>query len=191
MADGGWRWGCNTAVRHPPSAIRTHDQQRFMELSTFLEYWPSVRNRTRRLIPLIPPDKLEWAPGENRWSLGDQVRHLAGIERWMYVEQLLGGKTRYPGHARDLADGLDAVLAYHDRCHTESMDLLRTMTQEKWTGRSTTAAGTTITTWKWARAMIEHEAHHRGQIYMTLGMLGVATPPLFGLNEQQVLEVSR
>ena len=162
-----------------------------MELSTFLEYWPSVRNRTRRLIPLIPPDKLEWAPGENRWSLGDQVRHLAGIERWMYVEQLLGGKTRYPGHARDLADGLDAVLAYHDRCHTESMDLLRTMTQEKWTGRSTTAAGTTITTWKWARAMIEHEAHHRGQIYMTLGMLGVATPPLFGLNEQQVLEVSR
>ena len=162
-----------------------------MELSTFLEYWPSVRNRTRRLIPLIPPDKLEWVPGENRWSLGDQLRHLAGIERWMYVEQLLGGRTRYPGHTRDIADGLDAVLAYHDRCHAESMDLLRTLTQERWTGRSTTAAGTTITTWKWARAMVEHEAHHRGQVYMTLGLLGVATPPLFGLREDEVLEKSR
>ena len=158
-----------------------------MELSTFLEYWPSVRNRTRRLIPLIPPDKLEWVPGENRWSLGDQLRHLAGIERWMYAETLLGGQTRYPGHTRDLADGLDAVLAYHDRCHQESMELFRTMTLEQWTGRSMTAAGTTITTWKWARAMIEHEAHHRGQIYMTLGMLGVATPPLFGLTEQEVV----
>ena len=162
-----------------------------MELPTFLEYWPSVRNRTRRLIPLIPPDKLEWVPGENRWSLGDQLRHLAGIERWMYVEQLLGGRTRYPGHTREIADGLDAVLAYHDRCHAESMDLLRTMTPEQWTGRSTTAAGTTITTWKWARAMVEHEAHHRGQVYMTLGLLGVATPPLFGLREDEVLEKSR
>jgi len=102
-----------------------------MELSTFLEYWPSVRNRTRRLIPLIPPDQLEWVPGERRWSLGDQVRHLAGIERWMYVETLLGGQTHYPGHKRELADGLDAVLAYHDRCHAESMELLRTMTPNR------------------------------------------------------------
>ena len=158
---------------------------------SFLEYWPSVRNRTRRLIPLIPPDKLEWVPGENRWTLGDQLRHLAGIERWMYGETLHSRPTRYPGHARELADGLDAVLAYHDRCHQETMELLRALTPEQWTGRSLTAAGTSITTWKWARAMIEHEAHHRGQIYMTLGILGVETPPLYGLNEAQVLEASR
>ncbi|HWP70589.1 MAG TPA: DinB family protein, partial [Gemmatimonadaceae bacterium] len=57
--------------------------------------------------------------------------------------------------------------------------------------KSVTPAGTTITTWKWARAMIEHEAHHRGQLYMTLGLLGIATPPLYGLREDQVLEASR
>ena len=83
------------------------------------------------------------------------------------------------------------MLAYHDRCHSETMELLRALTPEQWTGRSLTAAGTSITTWKWARAMIEHEAHHRGQIYMTLGLLDVATPPLYGLNEDQVLEASR
>ena len=43
-----------------------------------------------------------------------------------------------------------------------------------------------ITTWKWLRAMCEHEAHHRGQIYLMLGMLEVPTPPLFGLTSEEV-----
>src|SRR5687768_282631 len=83
-------------------AITIHDSPVVLSLESFLEYWPSVRNRTRRLIPLIPPDKLEWVPVANRWSLGDQIRHLAGIERWMYGETLHGRPTRYPGHTRDL-----------------------------------------------------------------------------------------
>ncbi|HEX6314039.1 MAG TPA: DinB family protein [Gemmatimonadaceae bacterium] len=162
-----------------------------MDHHSFLEYWPSVRNRTRRLIPLIPPDQLEWTPGASRWSLGDQLRHLAGIERFMYAENVHGRPTRYPGHGRELADGLDSVLAYHERCHAEAMELFRALTADQWAGRSVTPAGTTISTWKWLRAMIEHEAHHRGQLYMMLGLLGVAAPPIFGLTEPQLLEVSR
>jgi len=34
--------------------------------------------------------------------------------------------------------------------------------------------------------MIEHEAHHRGQIYLMLGMRGVATPPIYGLTSEEV-----
>lgn len=162
-----------------------------MDLPSFLEYWPSVRRRTRRLLPLVPPGGLEWVPGPGRWSLGDQARHLAAIERWMYAESLAGRPSRYPGHDRALADGLEAVIAYHDRCHAEAMAVLAGITPEQWAGKSTTVAGTAISTWKWARAMIEHEAHHRGQMYLTLGLLGVATPPIFGLSEEQVLDASR
>jgi uncharacterized damage-inducible protein DinB len=158
-----------------------------LDLTSFLDYWPSVRNRTRRLIPLIPEDRLEWTPDPGRWSLGDQLRHLAGIERWMYAETLNGRPTAYRGHGRDLADGLDAVLAYHDQCHAEAMALFRELSPERWAGKTLTAAGTPITTWKWARAMIEHEAHHRGQVYFMLGMFQVATPPLFGLTEPEVI----
>ena len=35
--------------------------------------------------------------------------------------------------------------------------------------------------------MVEHEIHHRGQIYLYLAVLGVPTPPLYGLTEEQVL----
>jgi len=49
-----------------------------------------------------------------------------------------------------------------------------------------TPAGVAITSWKWLRAMAEHEAHHRGQIYLMLGMLDVPTPPLDGLTAEEV-----
>jgi DinB family len=52
-----------------------------------------------------------------------------------------------------------------------------------------TPDGAAITTWKWMRAMVEHEAHHRGQIYIYLAMLEVPTPPLKALSEQ-VAELS-
>ena len=76
-----------------------------IEQGSFLEYWPSVRNRTRRLIPLIPGDRMEWSPGEGRWSFGDTLRHLAGIERWMYAENMHGRPTRYPGRDRPSRTG--------------------------------------------------------------------------------------
>ncbi len=34
--------------------------------------------------------------------------------------------------------------------------------------------------------MLEHEAHHRGQIYLVLGILEVPTPPLYGLTAEEV-----
>jgi uncharacterized damage-inducible protein DinB len=34
--------------------------------------------------------------------------------------------------------------------------------------------------------MCEHQVHHRGQIYLMLNMLEVATPPLFGLTSEEV-----
>jgi uncharacterized damage-inducible protein DinB len=38
--------------------------------------------------------------------------------------------------------------------------------------------------------MVEHEIHHRGQIYVYLSMLGVKTPPIFGLTSEQLKELS-
>jgi uncharacterized damage-inducible protein DinB len=159
-------------------------------LENFLEYWEGARRRTRRVVDCIPPDQIEWSAGPGRWSLGDLVRHLGSIERWMYAENVHGRPSRYPGHGRDLADGFDTVIAYFDRTHDEAMRLFRELTPEQWEGKSVTPAGTPITTWKWMRAMVEHEAHHRGQIYLMLGMLGVPTPPLYGLTEEQVRERS-
>jgi len=156
----------------------------------FLSYVDSVRGRTRRLVETIPPEHIEWTHRDGAFTLGGLVRHIGATERYMFAETARGNPSCYPGHGRELADGRDAVLAYLDSTHAESLDIYRSLTPEMLAGRCTTPAGTSITTWKWLRAMIEHEIHHRGQLYLMLSMLGVRTPPLYGLTEEQLRERS-
>jgi uncharacterized damage-inducible protein DinB len=172
-----------TATSSSPSSVPS--------LETSLDYWESARARTKRVAAVIPADSFEQPWADGRWSLGDLVRHLAGIERGMYAETLSGRPSRYPGHGRELADGRDAALSYLDRCHAESMEHFRALTPEQWQGKCLTPAGTPISTWKWFRAMVEHEAHHRGQMYLILNLMNVPTPPLYGLTEEEVLARSR
>jgi uncharacterized damage-inducible protein DinB len=157
------------------------------DVSTFLDYLSSLHGRTRRVIQCIPPTELEWAPADGKFSFGDIVRHLAGIERHMYGETVQGNPSRYPGHGRALADGYAAVLGYYDRLHDESRAIFAGLSAERLAGKCTTPAGSHITTWKWLRAMLEHESHHRGQLYLMLALRGVKTPPLYGLTEEEVV----
>jgi uncharacterized damage-inducible protein DinB len=160
-------------------------------VAQFLDHLASVHARTRRVVALVPPDALEWAPAPGKFTFGDLARHLAGIERWMYAETVHGRPSRYPGHGRELADGAGAVLAYYDRLHEESRALFAALDDAALDRRARTPAGAEITTWKWLRAMLEHEAHHRGQLYLMLGLRGVAAPPLYGLTSEEVRARSR
>ncbi len=157
----------------------------------FLEYLARVHDRTRRVVLLIPPADLEWAPKPGWFTLGGLVRHLAGIERWMYAENALGRPSRYPGHGRELADGYDGVVAYYDRLHGEARAIFESLDAGAFDRKVTTPAGSPITLWKWLRAMLEHEAHHRGQLYLMLALRGVQTPPIYGLTSEEVLARSR
>jgi uncharacterized damage-inducible protein DinB len=65
-----------------------------------------------------------------------------------------------------------------DRLHSESMDIFARLTDEDLQRKCQTPDHAPITTWKWLRLMVEHEIHHRGQMYLYLAMLGVKTRTL-------------
>jgi uncharacterized damage-inducible protein DinB len=155
-------------------------------VAPFLEYLDRVHERTRRIAVLIGEDDLEWEAAPGRMTPGELVRHLAGIERYMYAENVHGHPARYPGHDRTIADGRIATLDYYDRLHREARDLFAALTDARLGEKCLTPAGTPITVGKWLRAMIEHESHHRGQLYFILGLRGVPTPPIYGLTSEEV-----
>ncbi len=159
-------------------------------IDEFLAYYEKIRGRTHRVIRAIPPQQIEWTYKEGKFTMGDIIRHLATIERHMYAESAQFQPSRYSGCGVDLADGYDNILNFFDRLHEESMTIFSKLTPEDLQKKCTTPGGTSITLWKWLRAMVEHEIHHRGQLYMYLGMLGVETPPLYGLTAEQVEERS-
>jgi uncharacterized damage-inducible protein DinB len=152
----------------------------------FLEYFEKIRQRTLRVVNCIPPERIEWTYQDGKFTLGDLVRHIATIERYMYAENVQQKQSRYPGHGKELADGYENVLAFLDRLHAESMEIFEHLTEDDLNQKCVTPGGVTITTRKWLRAMIEHEIHHRGQIYLYLAMLEVPTPPLYGLTSEEV-----
>jgi len=155
-------------------------------LASFLDYWPKARARTTRVLDHLPASDLEWTWQPGRFTFGDLLRHLAGIERFMYAENVAGRPSRYAGHGIDLAAGLDGVRAYVERCHHEAMAMFGSLHDTRLHERCTTPAGATMPIWKWLRAMVEHEAHHRGQLYMMASMRGLRIPPLYGLTEEEL-----
>jgi uncharacterized damage-inducible protein DinB len=160
-----------------------------MEINTigpFLEYYERIRQRTLRVIERIPPERINWTYKDGKFTFADLIRHIAAIERYMYAENAQLKPSRYPGHGKELADGYANVLAYLQRTHQESVDIFSRLSTEDLSKKCPTPGNVEITVWKWLRAMVEHEIHHRGQLYVYLSLLDVPTSPLYGLTSEEV-----
>jgi uncharacterized damage-inducible protein DinB len=170
--------------------VQGQSTMQIQSLGIFLEYLGKVHQRTVRVARCIPADKVEWSYSDGKFTLGDLVRHIAAIERYMFVETIQGKPSRYAGCGEELASSLEEVLAFLERMHGESVEIISRLSTEDLNRKCITPDGAPITVWKWLRAMVEHEIHHRGQIYIYLAMLGVPSPPLYGLTSEQVKDLS-
>jgi len=161
-----------------------------LTIAPFLDYFDKVRARTMRLVACIPPDKLERRCAESKFTPGDLARHIAATERYVFAESVAGGRNRYAGCGRELADGYDQLVRFMERMHSESMKIFSQLSDDDLQKKCASADGTPMTTWKLLRSMVEHEIHHRGELYAYLGLLGVTVPPLYGLTSEQVQAIA-
>ncbi len=165
---------------------------RVMEISSidsFLDYYERLRERTLRLVAIVPPGKVDWAYMPGKYTIADMLRHMAAMERHMFAENVMMRPSAYNGCGKELADGYEVVVTYFNEMHRQSVAIFKTLTPADLQRKCPNPAGE-IVTWKWLRAMAEHEIHHQGELYIYLNLLGVHTPPMFGLTAEQVQERS-
>jgi uncharacterized damage-inducible protein DinB len=111
---------------------------------------------------------------------------MATMQRQMFVETYRGREYRYAGCGKEFGASYEEIMNLMETLQRESAEIIEAQGDTGLTRKCTTPDGASITGWKWLRSMVEHEIHHRGQIYTYLAILGVPTPPLYGLTAEQV-----
>jgi uncharacterized damage-inducible protein DinB len=159
-----------------------------LELGATLEYINKIHGRTMRVVRCMPAEQVDWSYREGKFTLGDLARHIATVNRYMFAETLQGGPSRYAGCGRELAPTHNEIVSLMETLHEETVGIIGAVPDLN--AKRVTPDGAAISIRKWLRAMVEHEVHHRGQIYIYLAILNVPTPPLYGLTSEQLLERS-
>lgn len=159
-------------------------------IESFFSYFETIRERTVRVLRAVPPEKLEWRHANDVFSCGDLARHIAAVERYTFAENVLGRRSRYRGCGPELAEGQQSVMAFMERMHRETIDMLKDLSPDDLAGKGLSPQGVPVTAWKLLRAMVEHEVHHRGEMYVYLALLGVPRPPLYGVTEPELRRYS-
>ena len=94
-------------------------------INTFLDYYGKIRERTNRLIAVIPPEHMDWAYRPGKFTIAGQIRHIAAIERYMFAETILGNPCSYSGCGKELANGYNEVIGYFNEKHEETLAILK------------------------------------------------------------------
>lgn len=159
-------------------------------VNTFINQYESIRKRTIRLLKVIPPDKMDFAYKQGKFTIADQIRHIAAIERLMFAETVAGRKCLYQGCGKELADGYENVLKFFNQSHNETLEIISQLNDEDLKRNCLTQTGAEVNIGKWLQLLAEHEIHHRAElyIYIYLNMLDIKTPPMFGLTSEELIK---
>lgn len=148
-----------------------------MNAKEMLHYWSDVRKGLIQALDQFSDDELHFRPHERLWSLGEVARHIAGAENGWFGHVVWRKYPEWPPesmHAETpTIESIQALLA-EVHAQTEAYlaplsdaDLEQTV-QAPWGN----AFPLKFVLWH----VLEHEIHHRGEIFLMLGLLGREAP---------------
>lgn len=170
--------------------IKNSFKMEITSVSSFIDYYGKIRTRTNKLIEMVPPEHIDFSYKPGKFTIGDQIRHIAAIERYMYGETISGRESAYPGCGKELADGYENIVVFFNEMHRQTLEIINKLSDEDLNRKCLTPANNPISIWKWLRAMVEHEIHHRAELYIYLNLLDIKTPQIFGFSAEEVQDLS-
>lgn len=162
-----------------------------IKIEPFIAYYEKTRQATQKVIEVIPPNKIDWAYMPGKFTIADLIRHIAAIERNVFAAVAIGNKPNYKGCNKELADGYENVVSYFNKMHLQSVEIFNTIPDDSLQKKIKSLDGKEIELGNFLRALVLHEIHHRAALCIYLNLLGVTTPPIIGLMEEQVILLSK
>jgi len=147
-----------------------------MNASELFGHWRDVRQALYQALDLLNEEHLSFRPRDGLWSLREVVCHIAEVEEGWFRHNVTREHASWvdlnPDDYPTIASLKTLLAEVHDRTEaTYSNDGDR-----KFKETAVMPWGKTIDHAWVAWHVLEHEIHHRGEVFLMLGMLGIEAP---------------
>ncbi|MCL5998836.1 MAG: DinB family protein [Chloroflexi bacterium] len=149
-----------------------------MNAAELFSHWNVIRQGLFQALDKLSDEQLRFVPREGLWSLGIVACHIAEAEDGWFryvVRRELDAWPEYPAADYLSIASVKALLGeVHDRTEkyltTVPVDALDQVIDLPWSERMTLRQ----VVWH----VLEHEIHHRGEIFLMLGLMGMQAPDI-------------
>jgi len=140
---------------------------------------------TRKMLALIPAEKLDWAPHERSMKMKSLSTHIAELPTWITMalktEELDFATAPYePVEVGDASD----ILALFEKSYEDGRgSLMQAKEQDltdKWVLRNADEIYATMTKYETIRHAYSQTTHHRAQLGVYLRLLDIPIPGSYG-----------
>jgi uncharacterized damage-inducible protein DinB len=146
-------------------------------LDRLIQDWRRIHAQSVKVMEVAPDDKYDWKPHETSMTLGALLNHIPQAESGL-IEALISGV--FP-HDFTNHDNTAALIAAFNQSHEEAVARIEALSDEGWDEEvSPFGPDRSFSRLALLTLSLEHEVHHRGQLYVYLRMLGCPIPELFG-----------
>lgn len=137
--------------------------------------WQATRLGLYQALDKLTDDQLNFVPRAGLWSLGETARHIAETETgWIGIiaRNEIDTWPKYPAGQYTTVAAIKQLL---EEVHQRTLAYLNGKTEAD-LDRVIDLSWGTITVGGVVWHVLEHEIHHRGEIYLMLGLLGMEAP---------------
>jgi len=147
------------------------------EIEYFVKNWNQIHKQTSRALRVTPADKMEWRPKEGMFTFRELVTHFPQSELMITRSALAGSAQKTELDLSNLTP--EEIADLFDRQHAELAEEVSKLGSEQ-IGEKIEIFGRSFSRLRLLQGMVEHEIHHRGQLYTFLRLADVEPPSLFG-----------
>lgn len=140
----------------------------------FVSNWNRIHKDTSRVLRAAPDDKLDWRPKEDMFTMRELIGHIPQAEVVLVRSALAGATEKVPF---DFSRSAEEIASAFDSQHDELAREVSTLTAEQWR-EEVEFHGKKLRRGVLLSFVLEHEIHHRGQLYTYYRLAGVEPPNL-------------
>jgi uncharacterized damage-inducible protein DinB len=149
-----------------------------MNAKDWFGHWAEVRSGLVQALDQLHPGQLDFVPRAGLWSLRQTACHIAGAEEGWFryiVTHELNGWEAADFDPADYPD-VPALKRLLEAVHARTLAFLETVDEADVDRQIELPWGPTAPLRWIIWHVLEHEIHHRGEIFLMLGLMGMEAP---------------